>query len=59
MTHKTTIKSATVLAKPDGSAKTYANRAQAEKAALQSGGTVWQSPQSRVFFVRINEEAEA
>ena len=57
MTHTTTIKGAKVLAKHDGSAKTYANRAQAEKAALQSGGTVWQSPQSRVFFVRVKEAA--
>ena len=45
----------TVLGKVrDGqtSARTFSNRAQAAAAAAASGGTLWQSPASRIFFVR-------
>jgi len=54
----TTLKNGvTVLAKDDGSAKTYANKTQAEGAVALIGGAVYQSPQSRVFFVKIEERA--
>lgn len=46
-----------VLCHADGRAKTFANRAQAQAAASRHGGNVWQSPLSRVFFVRAAETA--
>lgn len=47
----------TVLAHEDGRAKTYTNRAQAERVVngLTVRARVYQSPTSRVFFVEIVE----
>lgn len=51
-TKKVTLKNGTVvLARDDGTIKTFANRTQAEKAAALNGGYAFQCFRSRVFFV--------
>jgi hypothetical protein len=39
------------LCHDSGSFKTFANKKQAENAARETGGEVWQSPLSKVRFV--------
>lgn len=43
----------TVLAK-NGNALQFANKTQAQKRAEETGGEVYQSPASRVFFVKMS-----